>query len=398
MPRLLGVSREPEERMEEHRMGRPLRLLMVEDSEDDADLVLLQLRRGGYVPSSLRVDNPEDMASALEERNWDIIISDYVMPRFSGLAALALLRAKQIDVPFIVVSGKIGEEVAVEAMKAGAHDYIMKDNLARLAPAIERELRDAAVRRERRQMEEQLQRAQRLEMAGTIAGQVAHDFANLLSPLLGYPQLIKRLLPPDHPAVKFCDAQLKNLRQLAAINDDLLTLGRRGRTQREPVNMNEVVEHALAHVLERPSGLSLEVHLAPDLPSIGGSPAQLLRVVANLISNARDAMKNGDVLGIRTEIVRAEETFGHYNRIPAGEYVRLVVSDTGCGIPPEITDRIFDPFFTTKRTDDRRGSGLGLSIVQAIVADHQGYVDLETALGQGTTFSVYLPFSHETAH
>ncbi len=375
-------------------MGRPLRLLIVEDSEDDANLVLIQLRRGGYAPVMLRVDDPEEMASALEQ-SWDIVISDYVMPRFSGLAALALLREKQTDIPFIVVSGKIGEEVAVEAMKAGAHDYIMKGNLARLVPAIERELREAAVRRERRQMEDQIQRAQRLEMAGTLAGQVAHDFANLLSPLMGYPQLIKRMLPPDHPAVKLCDIQLKNLRQLASINDDLLTLGRRGRTQGELVDLNELVEQALAHLLASPPGLLLELELATDLPLIGGAPAQILRVVANLISNARDAMGDRGVLNIRTQILNAAEPFGRYNCIAAGEYVSLVVRDTGCGIPREIADRIFDPFFTTKRTDEHRGSGLGLSIVQAIVADHQGYVDLDTVLGQGTTFSVYFPVIRE---
>lgn len=378
-------------------MGKPLHLLIVEDCEDDADLVLIQLRRGGYSPIFRRVDNPADMACALEQQRWDLIISDYVMPRFSGLAALALIRAKQIDVPFIVVSGKIGEDVAVEAMKAGAHDYIMKGNLARLVPAIERELREASVRRERRQMEEQLQRAQRLELAGIIAGQVAHDFANFLTPLLGYPQLIKRMLPTDHPAAKFCDALLQNLRQLAAINDDLLTLGRRGRTQREPINLNDLVDQALAQMLERPPGLSIEVRLAADLPLFKGSQTQLLRVLANLISNARDVMQDSGVLGIRTEIVHVAEPCGRYNRIPAGDYICIAVSDTGSGITPDIADRIFDPFFTTKRTDEQRGSGLGLSIVQAIVADHQGYVDLETAIGQGTTFMVYLPIVRTTA-
>ncbi|MGI5835609.1 MAG: ATP-binding protein [Chloroflexota bacterium] len=378
-------------------MGKPLHLLIIEDSEDDADLVLLQLRRGGYAPTFSRVDNPEDMARALEQQRWDIVISDYVMPHFSGLAALALLRAKQIDIPFIVVSGKIGEDVAVEAMKAGAHDYIMKGNLARLVPAIERELREAAVRRERRQMEEQLHRAQRLEMAGIIAGQVAHDFANFLTPLMGYPQLIKRMLPQGHSAAKFCDILLQNLRQLSAINDDLLTLGRRGRAHREPININELVDRALAQIVERPPGLAIEVNLSADLPLIEGSQAQLLRVLANLITNARDVMKDSGVLGIRTEAVKLVEPLGRYNRIPPGDYIILSISDTGSGIPQEIADRIFDPFFTTKRSDEHRGSGLGLSIVQAIVADHQGYIDLETTIGRGTTFIVYLPVNRTTA-
>lgn len=113
-------------------MGKPLRVLIVEDSEEDAMLLLDGLRQGGYEPTSQRVDTSEAMDQALAksyEEGWDIVISDYVMPGFSGLAALALLKAKGIDLPFIVVSGKIGEEVAVETMKAGAHDYVLKNNL-----------------------------------------------------------------------------------------------------------------------------------------------------------------------------------------------------------------------------------------------------------------------------
>src|SRR5215207_10088250 len=136
-------------------MDAPLKVLLVEDSEDDALLLLRELRRGGYEPLCERVDTAAAMEAALEERAWDIVISDHSMPAFSSSAALELLRAKGfVDMPFIIVSGQIGEDVAVAAMKAGAHDYIMKDNLARLNTAIERELREAEGRRERRRAEE----------------------------------------------------------------------------------------------------------------------------------------------------------------------------------------------------------------------------------------------------
>ena len=136
-------------------MDAPLKVLLVEDSEDDALLLLRELRRGGYEPLCERVDTAAAMEAALEERTWDIVISDHSMPAFSSSAALELLRAKGfVDMPFIIVSGQIGEDVAVAAMKAGAHDYIMKDNLARLNTAIERELREAEGRRERRRAEE----------------------------------------------------------------------------------------------------------------------------------------------------------------------------------------------------------------------------------------------------
>jgi len=137
-------------------MGTPLRVLIVEDSEDDAILVLRELRRGGYDPTFERVDTPQAMNAALEQQTWDIVLSDYAMPRFSMPAALAMVKEKGLDLPFIIVSGAIGEEAAVAAMRAGAHDYVMKNNLARLIPAVERELREAETRRERKQVEKTL--------------------------------------------------------------------------------------------------------------------------------------------------------------------------------------------------------------------------------------------------
>ena len=132
----------------------PLRVLIVEDSEDDALLLLRELKRGGYQPLHERVDTPEAMDEALSEGAWDVVISDYYMPKFRAPDALALLQSRGSDAPFIVVSGKVGEELAVEAMKAGAYDYIMKDNMARLCATIERGLEEVEVRRERARAEE----------------------------------------------------------------------------------------------------------------------------------------------------------------------------------------------------------------------------------------------------
>jgi PAS domain S-box-containing protein len=145
---------------------RTLNLLLVEDSEDDADLMLLELRRGDYVADYVRVDNAEAMRAALQERKWDLVISDYVMPQFSGPAAMKLLQDSGYDIPIIIVSGHIGEDIAVSAMKSGANDYVMKDRLARLVPAVERELREAEVRRARKVADEALRESeQRLKLA-----------------------------------------------------------------------------------------------------------------------------------------------------------------------------------------------------------------------------------------
>ncbi len=139
-------------------MGIPLKILIIEDSEDDVVLLLRELKLGGYEPLHVRVETAEDMAAAIAERQWDVIISDFIMPQFSGPAALDLLKQSGLDIPFIIVSGKIGEDIAVEAMKAGAHDYILKGNLARLCPAVKRELREAESRASKRAAEEELNR------------------------------------------------------------------------------------------------------------------------------------------------------------------------------------------------------------------------------------------------
>jgi PAS domain S-box-containing protein len=140
-------------------MSNPLNILIIEDSEDDTLLLVRELKKGGYDPVHERVDTAEAMRAALKRQEWDLVISDYTMPKFSGIAALKILQMAGLDLPFIIVSGNIGEDIAVQAMKAGAHDYIIKGNLTRLVPAVERELREADVRRERIRTEDQLRQS-----------------------------------------------------------------------------------------------------------------------------------------------------------------------------------------------------------------------------------------------
>ena len=142
-------------------MKQPLRILIVEDSKDDAFLLVRELRRAGYEPIHERVDTPEAMSKALGQGNWDIVVSDHTMPRFDSFKALAMLKERGLDIPFIIVSGAIDEEAAVAAMKAGAHDYVRKGNSARLMPAIDRELREAQVRRKHKQAEESLRHSEK---------------------------------------------------------------------------------------------------------------------------------------------------------------------------------------------------------------------------------------------
>ena len=208
-------------------MGKtPLRVLIVEDSEDDSVLILRELRRSGFAPASQRVETPEAMRLALSQQPWDVVISDYSMPRFSGLAALSTLRESDLDLPFIVVSGNIGEEVAVDAMKAGAHDYVMKENLARLGPAVQRELQEVQVRKAKEQAETrstQLYKETRLQ-ANKLAAllEIGSDISSTLD-LAAVLRRIARhageLLDVDETDIYFLDERNARLRPIVSLGN-----------------------------------------------------------------------------------------------------------------------------------------------------------------------------------
>ncbi|PKK83087.1 MAG: hypothetical protein CVT49_10260 [candidate division Zixibacteria bacterium HGW-Zixibacteria-1] len=238
-------------------------------------------------------------------------------------------------------------------------------------------------------------RAQRLETAGRIAGQVAHDFNNLLGPLVAFPELIKDELPENSRVIKYLNAMENSAQKIADINQQLLTLGRRAHYELTPLALNDIVKDVLAHIQPPSGNVKVVSRLAGDLMNIVGGGAQIHRVISNLVTNAYDAMEDGGTLTIQTENYYLDELAGGYENIPKGEYVKLTLADTGKGIPSKIVSKIFDPFFTTKATDKRRGSGLGLSVVHAVMEDHHGYIDLETKPERGTKFYLYFPVTRQ---
>ncbi len=240
------------------------------------------------------------------------------------------------------------------------------------------------------------ERAQRLETAGRIAGQVAHDFNNLLGPLVAYPDLIKSEMTDMNSRVgRMLDDMERAAVQMAEINQQLLTLGRRGHYNLEPISMNEVVRQAIDRMPPPPKTLSLHLELATDLMAISGGVSQLMRVIINLADNACDAMGGVGQLTVRTENYYLDKPRGSVDTMPPGEYVRVVVEDTGCGVSSDVISRMFDPFFSTKKADRRRGSGLGLSVVHSVIEDHGGMIDCKSDLGSGTSFYLYFPITRE---
>ena len=368
-----------------------LRVLIVEDSVPDAELMLRALRGAGLEPVHERVDRPEAMRQALQRQSWDVVLSDYSLPAFDAPAALALLQDCSPDVPFLVVSGSVGEDTAVALMKAGAADYVMKDRLARLAPAVTRAVEGARLRRDRRRLEQQLQEAQKLEAVGKLAGGVAHDFNNVLTAILGSAELLLLDSPPGAAPREELDIIRDAATRAQDLIRQLLAFSARQVLQPVALDLNHLVRN-VGKMLRRLIGedITLVSDLAPDLAAVRADAGQIEQVLVNLAVNARDAMPDGGRLAIKT--FNTEITVGHAplpNPLPAGRYVVLELSDSGVGMSAETQARIFEPFFTTK--EQGKGTGLGLATVYGIVRQSGGHITVESAPGAGATFRLYLP-------
>jgi two-component system cell cycle sensor histidine kinase/response regulator CckA len=495
-------------------MSAPLRVLIVEDSPEDAALLVGEIRRGGHEVVHRRVETREALVEALEAQTWDVVLSDYNLPWFHGPGALQVVRESGIPVPFLLVSGAIGEHLAVHAVKQGAADYVMKGNLARLLPAIERSMRDArdrverataerrlreseeryrrffeedltgdftadatgrvlscnpayartfgfpsaadavgtrlpllpeppgereeflallrrrgkleyheaALRRqdgtplhvvanligaydesgeltelrgyvfddtERKRLEEQLRRAQKMEAVGRLAGGIAHDFNNLLTAILGYSDLLIHRFSPTDPLRDHAAEIRRAGERASALVRQLLAYSRRQVLQPTVLDPNEVVS-SVEGLLRRLLGEDVDLRLSLDerLPRVRADRSQLEQVLLNLAVNARDAMPRGGLLTVETR--RVESAPGASpGALEPGTHALLSVTDTGCGMDEEVRAHVFEPFFTTKGPG--KGTGLGLATVYGIVRQSGGRVSFETEVGRGTIFHVHLP-------
>jgi two-component system cell cycle sensor histidine kinase/response regulator CckA len=388
-----------------------VRVLLVENNEDDAALILRAIGNAGFVVTSQPVETAAEYQAALASETWDVVVSDYSLPQFDAISALRALHDRDLDLVFIVVSGTIDEESAVSILKAGAHDFVTKQNLARLGPAVRRELQDARDRAARREAqlalqaaqealrasEAQLRQAQKMEAVGQLAGGIAHDFNNLLTAILGYTDLALGQVASDSEVAADLQKISKAGERARGLTAQLLAFSRKRLLQPRVVDLNTVVaevEGMLRRVIVE--DIRFEIAVEPGLEPVYADPGQLLQVLMNLAINARDAMPRGGVLRITTaNVMAAIGEPGLHSRGNPQRCVVLTVSDTGCGMTAHVRARIFEPFFTTKSPG--KGTGLGLSMVYGVVTESGGRISVESEPNRGTTFTIHLPVSEQVA-
>lgn len=252
---------------------------------------------------------------------------------------------------------------------------------------------------DQKRLEAQLQRAQKMEAIGALAGGVAHDLNNILSGLVSYPELILMEVPENSPLRKPIETIQRSGEKAVAIVQDLLTLARRGVTVTEVVDLNQIITDYLSSpefekLAKYHPKVIVETDFDESLLNILGSAVHLSKTVMNLVSNASESMPDGGTVTISTDNRYIDQPIKGYDNVQEGDYATITVIDTGYGIPAEGLERIFEPFYT-KKIMGRSGTGLGMTVVYGTVKDHNGYIDVQSTEGKGTRFTLYFPITRE---
>jgi len=371
-------------------MNPKLRILHLEDSENDAELVNQILVREGFDFTSIRLSTLPEFMQELQKKDFDLILSDCSMPEFSGLHALEVARLHAPETPFIFVSGTMGEEAAIESLRNGATDYVLKQRLSRLAPAVRRAMAETDERIKNQVMEQRLRQAQRLEAVGTLAGGVAHDFNNILTIIAGHLALLP-LECRDPQRVQEIGVIIDRATQRGTdLVKQLLAFARKSDGSFTSTDINQHIREITGMLRKAvPKNIEFEFQLDEGLPLILADPAQVERVVVNLATNARDAMPNGGTITFSTGQVPGAQLPPHSPMETNQDYLRLCVTDTGIGMSETMRQHIFEPFFTTKPKS--KGTGLGLSVVYGLMQSHNGIIDVQSEPGKGTSISLFFP-------
>ncbi len=358
---------------------KPLRVLIVEDSDDDEALVLRELRRSGFEVTHQRVQTAAAMREALAD-SWELVLSDFSMPEFDGYRALDVLAESGLDIPLIIVSGTIGEETAVGALQAGARDFVLKHRLARLVPAIERALRELEGRRAHRRAEEASQSKSR------FLASMSHELRTPLNAIIGFADiLLSGDVPPEAPEQKeFLGDILKSGHHLLRLINDVLDLSKveAGKLEfdPEPIVFADVAGEvgSIVRATASAKGVRLDVDAA-DVGSVVLDPGRLKQVLYNYLSNAIKFTREGGTVTLRARVISSDS-------------FRVEVNDTGVGIAARDLARLFAEFQQVgAQAANAGGTGLGLALTKRLVEAQGGTVGVTSTVGEGSTFFAILP-------
>lgn len=377
--------------------GRKLKVFFLEDNPDDVELELHEIVKAGFDVVYDVARNRKEFFEKITGCSADIILADYSLPDITGTEAITLCHELKVEIPVLLLTGEGNEQIAVDSLRQGAIDYILKRNIAGLPARISRAMEIWADRQARKRAEAEEKRLQRLlfetqkvEAIGRLAGGIAHDFNNILTGLMGYLELCTDEITEDSPLFWKLDAMKMLTERGAELVRQLLIFSQRMPLEFKTLDLNALVVETmqfLNRLVEESVEKKMELGGNPLL--IRGDKAQLTQVIMNLVLNARDAMNGKGLLTIKTGTVAKKlgstsETWENINSCAF-----LTITDTGSGIDESTIRMIFDPFFTTK--DVGKGTGLGLSIVYSVVSAHAGTIDVSSTAGRGTSFTVYLP-------
>lgn len=375
-----------------------LRVLHLESHRHESVRIETMLANGDIPCVIHRVESRASFASALTDGQIDLILAEFNLPQFDGRSALELAQRLAPDVPVIFVSATLQGTQSLEQLDRGATDCILKGELGRLLPSIRRVLRErqeraARIRAEAALLESEVQfrQVQKLEAVGRLAGGLAHDFNNLLTVIMGQSQVLLSEMNVEDPFRSRVEEMHKAGDRARVLIRQLLTFSRKQPSEAKVLSLNTVLVD-FEPMLRRLIGEDIQLSLKPSVDDlkVKTDPAWLEQVVMNLVINARDAMPTGGKLAIETMGVRLDHPpLYHIHPITPGTYVKLSVTDSGCGMTPEVQAHIFEPFFTTK--EEGKGTGLGLSTVFGIVTQSGGGLDVISKAGEGTRFDVYFP-------